>query len=88
MKKSWKRPPCLYGNWCGPGCSGPDSPIDDVDDCCRKHDRCYDEKGYFSRSCDRKLCKCLRSKIDRKTKKGRAAALIYSYYSLGKSDMT
>ncbi|RNB55463.1 hypothetical protein EDM54_24940 [Brevibacillus borstelensis] len=23
--------PCFYGNWCGPGCSGPEPPIDDVD---------------------------------------------------------
>lgn len=74
--------PCFYGNWCGPGCSGPDSPIDDVDRCCKKHDLCYTKNGYFSRSCDKKLLECLRPKIDLQTKKGRAAGVICSYYSL------
>ncbi len=51
--------PCLYGNWCGPGCSGPGAPISPVDACCKAHDICYDENGYFSKSCDDKLIHCL-----------------------------
>lgn len=47
--------PCLYGNWCGPGCSGPDAPISKVDACCKKHDECYRDSGYFNCDCDKKL---------------------------------
>lgn len=34
----------VYGNWCGSGYSGPGTPIDDVDACCKSHDQCYDQK--------------------------------------------
>lgn len=85
-KKRKRSLTCLYGNWCGPGCSGPDSPIDDVDNCCKKHDKCYEKNGYFSGKCDKKLLKCLRSKIDNETEKGRAAGIIYSFYSLYRKD--
>lgn len=50
---------CIYGNWCGPGCSGPGAPISAVDTCCQKHDRCYGSRGYFACSCDNELEKCL-----------------------------
>lgn len=45
----------IYGNWCGPGNSGPDPPIDAVDEVCCRHDQCYCEDGYFECSCDRDL---------------------------------
>lgn len=51
--------PCIYGNWCGPGCSGPGDPISAVDVCCKEHDLCYSKKGYFNRSCDDALVDCL-----------------------------
>jgi hypothetical protein len=51
--------PCIYGNWCGPGCSGPGAPISPVDACCKKHDNCYGEKGYFCKACDDELVDCL-----------------------------
>lgn len=51
--------PCIYGNWCGPGCSGPGDPISPVDACCKAHDLCYDERGYFSKDCDDELIDCL-----------------------------
>lgn len=51
--------PCIYGNWCGPGCSGPGDPISPVDACCKAHDICYGKRGYFSKSCDDELTDCL-----------------------------
>ncbi|GGA64926.1 hypothetical protein [Salinicoccus roseus] len=50
---------CIYGNWCGPGCSGPESPISPVDTCCQSHDNCYGDRGYFACSCDSELQGCL-----------------------------
>ncbi|MED1643609.1 phospholipase A2 family protein [Brevibacillus agri] len=78
------RIPCLYGNWCGPGCSEPGAPIDDIDRCCKKHDRCYQKRGYFSCSCDQELLRCLQNKIDMNTEKGRVAAMISAYFSRSK----
>jgi hypothetical protein len=66
--------PCLYGNWCGPGCSGPGAPIDAVDACCKAHDQCYGRRGYFACSCDRELVRCLASKP------GSAAWTIRNYF--------
>lgn len=51
--------PCIYGNWCGPGCSGPKAPISKVDACCKTHDGCYSSRGYFACSCDKNLQNCL-----------------------------
>ncbi|UFJ43253.1 phospholipase [Brevibacillus humidisoli] len=70
---------CFHGNWCGPGCSGPEAPIDDVDACCRAHDLCYRRHGYFSCRCNKQFLKCLRRKRDMWIKKGRKAAMMYSY---------
>ena len=50
----------VYGNWCGPGCSGPSAPVDDVDRCCMVHDKCYDREGYFDCQCDIDVIECLR----------------------------
>ncbi|MCG7231811.1 hypothetical protein QPX08_06415 [Corynebacterium propinquum] len=44
-----------YGNWCGPGHSGPGAPINTLDRICMNHDKCYARKGYFACSCDRQL---------------------------------
>lgn len=45
----------VYGNWCGPGHSGPGAPIDDLDTACMHHDQCYSARGYFNETCDREL---------------------------------
>jgi hypothetical protein len=74
--------PCIYGRWCGPGCSGPGSPINDVDACCKVHDECYDRKGYFACSCDRELLACLAPKRSIWTSKGRAAIAVWSYFKV------
>lgn len=72
--------PCIYGNWCGPGCGGGDIK-DDVDNCCKKHDDCYDRNGYFCCSCDRKVVQCVTPKINPFTAKGRAAAAVAAYFT-------
>ncbi len=36
IERSW------YGNWCGPMHSGPDAPVDDLDQLCYDHDKCYE----------------------------------------------
>jgi hypothetical protein len=45
----------IYGNWCGPGHSGPGTPVDAVDEVCCRHDQCYCERGSLDCSCDREL---------------------------------
>ncbi|WP_311348952.1 hypothetical protein [Corynebacterium durum] len=50
-----------YGNWCGPGHSGPGNPVDTIDSLCQKHDKCYGERGYFACSCDREMVEDIRN---------------------------
>ena len=45
----------LWGNWCGPGHSGPGAPQDLLDTACMHHDKCYGNKGYFNCACDQAL---------------------------------
>lgn len=45
----------VYGNWCGPGHSGPGQPRDSVDRVCCQHDKCYSDRGSLDCSCDRDL---------------------------------
>jgi hypothetical protein len=45
----------VYGNWCGPGHSGPGAPIDPVDQVCCRHDKCYSKNGSLDCKCDRDL---------------------------------
>lgn len=70
---------CIFPgyNWCGPGCSGPDAPINEVDACCKAHDDCYKIDSICK--CDREFINCLRSKIDLTSKKGIIAAKMYFY---------
>jgi len=71
-----------YGNWCGPGWSGGEFPlpgktkwnvsaIDPLDECCKKHDACFQgydlinhkylpkEKRKSKEECNKEFCKCL-----------------------------
>jgi hypothetical protein len=48
---------CLYGHFCGPFC-GRGDPVDDLDACCKEHDRCYKDRGWGACSCDVELMKC------------------------------
>ncbi|MDO4909353.1 MAG: hypothetical protein Q3962_05840 [Corynebacterium sp.] len=45
----------LWGNWCGPGISGPGAPIDLFDESCMHHDACYMVRGLFDCYCDQLL---------------------------------
>jgi len=72
----------IYGKWCGPGYSGPEAPIDEVDNCCKLHDQCYDQLKPSTCSCDKEFLKCLESKRDIHTKKGLAALVMWSYFKL------
>ena len=45
----------VWGNWCGPGHSGPGAPIDRLDTACMHHDKCYGSKGYLNCACDQAL---------------------------------
>jgi len=75
--------PCLYGRWCGPGCSGPGAPVDDLDACCMAHDRCYDARGWGACSCDHGLMGCVWPKINLFTDKGRMALAVWGYFAHG-----
>jgi hypothetical protein len=76
--------PCIHGNWCAPDCTAPCSsgpePIDDVDTCCKEHDCCYEFRGYFACSCERKLLACLDQKRSWSSGKGRAAIAMYEWF--------
>jgi len=67
--------------WCGPGCSGPGAPINDVDSCCYKHDLCL-KRGNSPCYCDKKFMECLHSKRNPHTKKGRQANVMYNFMKL------
>jgi hypothetical protein len=69
---------CIPGyNWCGPFCSGPGNPINQVDECCKKHDICYKNRRYGSCSCNRKFRNCLKPLITTKSREGQTAAMLY-----------
>lgn len=70
---------CIYENWCGLGCPG-GRVKDDVDGCCKKHDGCYDDRGYLCCSCDIELLACVCPKQNPFTRKGRAAIAVCSYF--------
>jgi hypothetical protein len=74
---------CIFPGyrWCGPGCSGPGAPINDVDSCCYKHDLCL-KRGNSPCYCDKRFMDCLRSKINPCTRKGRHANVMYKFMKL------
>lgn len=80
-----KRSPgfCIFPGyrWCGPGCSGPGAPVNDVDACCMKHDLCL-RRGKPACQCDYEFMDCLRSKMNPHTQKGRHAILMYRFMQL------
>jgi hypothetical protein len=81
-RKSTKKGLCLFPGyrWCGPGCSGPGAPVNDVDACCKGHDDCL-QSGRSRCYCDKKFMNCLRPKVNL-TDKGIAAGIMYTYIKL------
>lgn len=68
-------------HWCGPGCSGPGEPINEVDAACKIHDECYrtcGDKCY----CDIELMQLLAPLLDENSERGRHARLIYRYMKM------
>lgn len=81
-RRNKKRGFCLPGyNWCGPGCSGPGAPVNQVDAVCMMHDLCYDS-GRGRCDCDREFIERLRPLVNRHTEAGRHAGLMHNYMRL------
>ena len=68
-------------NWCGPGCSGPGEPINEIDAACRAHDICY-RMGRSRCDCDYEFLDRLYPQINPHTQEGRHARLVYNYMKL------
>ena len=66
---------CFPGyRYCGPGCSGPGAPINEVDRCCQIHDACYARYG-STKFCDEQFQQCLNRYTNSRTKMGKDARL-------------
>lgn len=75
---------CIFPRyrWCGPGCSGPGAPINDVDACCKMHDECLTRYGSRSKcKCDQLFINCLKPKVNL-SDKGIAAGMMYGYMKM------
>ncbi|MFE8704012.1 Parvovirus coat protein VP1-like protein [Cytobacillus sp. FJAT-54145] len=67
--------------WCGPGCSGPGAPTNDVDACCMAHDMCYRRFGP-SGYCDQRFMNCLKQRMHRNSRYRQDASLFYNVMKL------
>ncbi|MTH53536.1 phospholipase [Bacillus mangrovi] len=83
MASKKRKTRCIFPGykWCGPGCSGPGAPINQVDSCCMRHDKCLDS-GRSKCQCDREFLRCLEPHINRYSESGKTAALIYDVMKL------
>lgn len=70
----------VWGNYCGPGHSGPGKPIDRLDTACMNHDNCYARRGYFSVECDRQLIAEIDANIGRMGRGEKAMAYAIRTY--------
>ena len=79
--KTYKLSLPIWGNWCGPGHSGPEAPTDTLDAQCKKHDLCYSREGYFACSCDSALIENIASNFSKmETKEKIVAAAVTAYF--------
>ena len=70
---------CIFPSYkfCGPNCSGPGKPFNEVDDCCKKHDECLQKHPQCY--CDQKFRECLRPKVNLTSDKGRVSSHVWIY---------
>ncbi len=69
--------PCLPGyRYCGPFCSGPGRPVNQLDAICRDHDICYRRSGNRS-LCDQIFLNRLQPYLNHRGRLGRDAELMY-----------
>ncbi len=54
------------------------TPIDGIDEACKRHDICYVERGYFNETCDKALIDSMRSLLQSKTSDTSCLALSYA----------
>ncbi len=77
--------PCLPGyRYCGPYCSGPGRPVNQLDAFCREHDLCY-RSSISRRYCDEFFLHRLRPYLHERGRIGRDAALMYRAINLKRS---
>lgn len=69
----------IWGNWCGPG-YGSGTPQDVLDRGCQIHDKCYEDKGYFTCSCDWALVAYIENNFHRMGLKEKIAATALKTY--------
>ena len=74
---------CLFPGykWCGPGCSGPGPPLNELDAACMMHDKCYDS-GRSRCECDREFLHRLYPLINPNSDAGRHARVVANYMRL------
>ncbi|WP_407272097.1 Parvovirus coat protein VP1-like protein [Radiobacillus sp. PE A8.2] len=69
--------PCISGyRYCGPGCSGPGAPTNQLDAICREHDICY-KRTRNHQQCDQVYLRNLEPYLNYRGKLGRDARLMY-----------
>ncbi|WP_079526461.1 Parvovirus coat protein VP1-like protein [Halobacillus hunanensis] len=68
--------PCFPGyRYCGPWCSGPGAPVNQLDALCMEHDACYRKFG-SKRMCDKMFLERLRPWMHHPGRIGRDARLM------------
>lgn len=73
---------CFPGyNWCGPGCSGPGAPVNELDAMCMEHDACY-RSGANRYLCDQHFVRDLSVKMNPYTQEGRHARTMYNFMKM------
>lgn len=78
-----RRNRCVFPGyrWCGARCSGPGTPINEVDACCMQHDLCL-QRGENRCRCDKMFMNCLQPKIRGPYLENRHAALMYQVFRI------